>query len=451
MTTVPSNGERAPSPPTAKAATSMRRVAVASCVGTTIEYYDFFIYGTAAALVFPSVFFPALGSTAGTVASFATFAVAFIARPFGAVLFGHYGDKLGRKGTLVTTLVLMGIATVGVGLLPSASMIGVLAPIMLILLRFLQGIAVGGEWAGANLLTAEYAPPEKRGFYAVFPQIGPAFAFALSSATFLISDILLGTTDDAFLSYGWRIPFLTSALLVLVGLYIRLNIEETPAFKAEQSRLSSQAPVKRVSPFVDLVRTQPREILLSAGLMCFLFGFFYMGTAYLTAYGTNPEGAALDRQLVLSIGLVASVVLGVATLLGGIWSDRVGRRRVIITAAIAAFFWSLVLFPIIDTGTPVAFAIGLIGTLGIFGLAFGPVGAFLPELFETRFRYTGAGTGYNLGGIVGGAIPPLLAPGLSAAYGGIAIGVMLAILAVISIACTFALSGRTRMTVVTRA
>ncbi|WP_028474040.1 MFS transporter [Nocardioides alkalitolerans] len=434
-----------PGPGPADSPTPMRRVAVASCVGTTIEYYDFFIYGTAAALVFPTVFFPALGSTAGTVASFATFAVAFVARPLGAVVFGHYGDRIGRKGTLVTTLLMMGLATVAIGLLPSAATIGVAAPIALVVLRFLQGLAVGGEWAGANLLAAEYAPPGRRGFYAVFPQLGPAFAFALSSATFLVSDLVLGTTDEAFLTYGWRIPFIASALMVAVGLYIRLSIEETPVFRAEQD--ASDVTARRSLPFVDVVRTQPREILLSAGLMSVLFGFFYMGTAYLTAYGTNPEGPALERQFVLSVGIVAALCLGLATLAGGVWSDRIGRRPVILTSGAAALVWALVLFPLVDTGSSLAFAVGLVVTLSIFGLAFGPVGAYLPELFETRFRYTGAGAGYNLGGVLGGAVPPLLAPGLAADHGSIAIGAMLAVLALVSIGSTLALSGRSRMDV----
>lgn len=443
----PPEPQESPKPPESPEPTpdrsTMRRVAVASCIGTTIEYYDFFIYGTAAALVFPTVFFPALGSTAGTVASFATFAVAFIARPVGAVLFGHYGDRLGRKRTLVSTLLLMGVTTVAIGLLPTASAIGVLAPIALVVLRFLQGLAVGGEWAGANLLTAEYAPAGRRGFYAVFPQLGPALAFALSSATFLASDALLGTADDAFLDYGWRIPFLASALMVLVGLYIRLNIDETPAFTAEVDR--AEPASRRTLPFVDVVREQPAEIALSAGLMSVLFGFFYMGTAYLTSYGTAPDGAGLDRTFVLLTGVAGALALGATTVLGGIWSDRVGRRRVIVTSGVAALVWSLALFPVLDLGTPLAFAAGVVVTLAIFGLAFGPVGAYLPELFETRFRYTGAGAGYNLGGVIGGAVPPLLAPGLTEAFGSIAVGVMLAALALVSIACTVALGSRRRM------
>jgi MFS family permease len=374
--------------------------------------------------------------------------VAFIARPLGAVVFGHFGDRLGRKRTLVSTLLLMGVATVLIGLLPGAATIGVAAPIALIVLRFVQGLAVGGEWAGAHLLAAEYAPAGKRGFYAAFPQLGPAFAFALSSATFLVSDLVIGTTDQTFLDYGWRVPFLVSAVLVGLGLYIRLSIEETPVFTAEQQ---AHGRDRSRYPFVEVLRTQPKEVLLSAGLMGVLFGFFYMGTAYLTAYGTNPEGAALSRQTVLTIGIVAALVLAAATLLGSRLSDRFGRRPIVLASGGLALVWSLLLFPLLDTGSALAFGTGVTVTLAIFGLAFGPVGAYLPELFETRFRYTGAGTGYNLGGIIGGAVPPLLAPGLTASYGSIAIGVMLAVLAVISIVCTLAFTETARRRTLTTA
>ncbi|MFD4429722.1 MFS transporter [Nocardia sp. NPDC058497] len=417
----------------------MRKVAIASCVGTTIEFYDFFIYGTAAALVFPKVFFPALGSTAGTVASFATFAVAFIARPVGAVLFGHYGDRIGRKKTLVSTLLLMGMCTMLIGMLPSAGTLGVAAPIILVLLRIGQGFAVGGEWAGATLLTAEYAPPGKRGRYAIFPQIGPAFAFILSSSTFLITGAVLGDADDIFLTWGWRIPFLFSIVLVAVGLYVRLAIEETPVFRANQARraLDTAASTPNTLPFLDAWRFQTKEILLSAGSLALLFAFFYMGTAYLTSYGTKTLG--FSRPFVLTVGVGAALVFGAAIVVSALYSDRLGRRRVIMVSCGLAVVWALVLFPLLDTKSPVAFAIGVGTTLAIFGIAYGPCGALLPEMFQTRYRYTGAGLGYNLAGVLGGAIPPLIAAPLSAAYGSIAIGVMLAALAVLSFVCTKAL------------
>ncbi|MGX1776851.1 MFS transporter [Nocardia brasiliensis] len=416
--------------------TSMRRVAVASCIGTTIEFYDFFIYGTAAALVFPKVFFPALGSTAGAVASFATFAVAFIARPVGAMIFGHFGDRIGRKKTLVSTLLLMGISTLLIGLLPGAATIGVAAPLILVLLRFGQGFAVGGEWAGATLLTAEYAPPGKRGLYAMFPQIGPAFAFALSSSTFLITGTFLGDTDDAFLTWGWRIPFVFSIVLVGVGLYVRLVIEETPVFRANATERALDTGQARL-PFLEAWRHQTKEILLSAGALATLFAFFYMGTAFLTSYGTKTLG--FSRPFVLTVGIGAAVIFGAATVLSAIYSDRLGRRRVIMASSGLAIVWSLVLFPLLDSGSRPAFVLSVLTTLAIFGVAYGPCGALLPEMFRTRYRYTGAGLGYNLAGVLGGAIPPLVATPLSSAYGSNAIGVMLAGLAVLSFCCAKAL------------
>ena len=429
----------ATNPPEMGKRTSVVRVAVASCIGTTIEFYDFFIYGTAAALVFPTVFFPALGSTAATVASFATFAVAFIARPAGAMLFGHYGDRIGRKETLVSTLILMGVSTVLIGLLPGADKIGVIAPLALVILRFGQGFAVGGEWAGANLLTAEYAPPGKRGLYAMFPQLGPAIAFALSSATFLVTGAFLGDTNEAFLNWGWRIPFLLSAVLVAIGLYMRLAIEETPVFRAEQKRQLSETETRtRSLPFLDAWRQQPREILLSAGALAIVFAFFYMGTAYLTSYGTKTLG--LSRPFVLVVGIVASVSFAITIVLSAIYSDRIGRKRVILLSAVLATVWALTLFPLLNTGSSVAFLIGVCLTLMIFGIAYGPIGAFLPEMFETRHRYTGAGLGYNLGGVLGGAIPPMVATPLAASFGSVAIGIMLAAIGLISFVSTAALT-----------
>ncbi|MBV9141324.1 MAG: MHS family MFS transporter [Pseudonocardiales bacterium] len=416
------------------ASAGMRRVAVASCVGTTVEFYDFFVYGTAAALVFPRVFFPGLGATAGTVASFATFAVAFIARPLGAVSFGHYGDRMGRKRTLVSTLLLMGVCTVLIGLLPGAATIGVSAPVLLVALRFTQGFAVGGEWAGATLFTAEYAPPQRRGWYAMFPQLGPAIAMALSSATFLVTNLTLGSTDQAFVDYGWRIPFLTSIVLVAVGLYVRLRIEETPVFRAAQQ----QTPTTR-APLREAFTQAPREILLTAGTMTIMFALFYTGTTYLTSYGTSPTGAALSRTLVLSLEIVVGAVMVLSTALSAVSSDRLGRRTLIMAFCVGAAVWSLLLFPLLDTRSPVAFGVGVIVTVGLQGVGYGPAGAFLPETFPTRYRYTGAGVSYSLAGIVGGAMPPLVAAPLAAACGSFAIGILLCGLALLSLACTNAL------------
>jgi len=416
---------------------TLRKVAFASAAGTTIEFYDFFIYGTAAALVFPVVFFPALGAAAGTVASFGTFAVAFFARPIGAIIFGHYGDRIGRKKTLITTLLMMGIATVMIGLIPDASTIGVWAPILLVALRFVQGLAVGGEWAGATLLTAEYAPTGKRGLFGSFPQLGPSVAFALASATFLITNLTLGDKSEAFITYGWRVPFILSAVLVLLGFWVRTSVEETPVFKNAQR---TDAPTKL--PVLESIKRQPKEILLAGGSLTLLFALFYIGTAFLSSYGTSPTGMNLSRVEVLSTGVVSAFFVAAATLASGILSDRLGRKTVIALSCVIAVPWCLVLFPLLGMGTVLAFGIGLTGTLMIFATAYGPVGALLPELFDTKYRYTGAGMGYNLGGVLGGGIVPIVAAQLAASTGAWAIGILLAVIGVFSLACSLALPNR---------
>lgn len=408
----------------------MGRIAIASLVGTTVEFYDFFIFGTAAALVFSTTFFPALGPAAGTLAALATFGVAFVARPFGSILFGHFGDRVGRKATLVTTLLLMGVATFAIGLLPTAATIGTAAPILLVFLRLCQGLAVGGEWAGAVLLTAEHAPADKRGKFAMYPQLGPSLAFALASGTFLTTSLTM--SEAQFLAYGWRIPFLGSALLVAVGLYVRFKIEETPAF-TDVTTTKSTARV----PLFEVAKQQPREVLLAAGSITMLFSFFYIGVTYLTAYGTKT--LELPKSTVLSIGIVAGLAFAGTTILSALYSDRVGRRRMTGIANAVALVWSLALFPILDIGTPLAFAVGMSVTLGIVGVAYGPAGAHLPELFKARYRYTGAGVAYNLAGVLGGAVPPLVATYLVTTYGSYSIGIYLAAMALVSLACTFAL------------
>ncbi|XVU28061.1 MFS transporter [Actinoplanes sp. CA-054009] len=385
-------------------------------MGTTIEFYDFFIYGTAAALVFPQVFFPALGAAAGTVAAFAAYAVAFVARPLGSVVFGHFGDRFGPRPTLVATLLTMGLATAGIGVLPGAAVLGPAAPIILVALRFVQGLAVGGEWAGAVLLATDAAPPGSKGWSAVFPQLGPPLAFGLANLTFL-----------SFLQISWRIPFLLSIALVGVGLYVRHGLATTATVPAGPGRRS---------PLREVFARRPREVILGGLAQTMPFAFFFTGTAYLTGYATR---AGLDRPTVLAINAGVALLLGVVVALAGAWSDRVGRRRPIIVACVLAALWAPALFPVIDLGGPVAFAAGLAVTLGVFGLAYGPVGSFLPELFHRGHRYTGAGVAYNLGAVVGGAIPPLVAPSLASAHGGLAVGGMLALTAFVSLACLLAL------------
>lgn len=327
------------------------------------------------------VFFPALGAAAGTVASFGTFAVAFIARPVGAIIFGHYGDRIGRKKTLITTLLMMGIATVMIGLIPDASTIGVAAPILLVVLRFVQGLV--------------------------------------------------------FITIGWRVPFILSAVLVLVGLWVRTSIEETPVFKnAKRPEAATKLPI------VESIKRQPNEILLAGGSLTLLFAFFYIGTAFLTSYATSPSGMKLSRPEVLTMGIIASVFVAAATLASGILSDRFGRKKVIASSCIIAVPWSLVLFPLLGMGTVLAFGASLTVTLVIFAIAYGPAGALLPELFETKYRYTGAGMGYNLAGVMGGGIVPLVAAQLITSTGGWGIGVLLAVIGVFSIACTIALPNR---------
>jgi MFS family permease len=423
----------------------LRKVGAASLIGTTIEYYDFFVYGTAAALVFPAVFFPSASPAVGTIASFATFGVAFFARPVGSIAFGHFGDKIGRKRALVWTLLIMGLSTVGIGLFPGYDTgvfgildngIGIWAPILLVVMRFLQGFAMGGEWAGATLLAAEHAPQGQRGRMAVYPQLGPALAFFLASGTFFVASLTIGATSDTFVNYGWRLPFIASLVLVMVGLWIRLTVEETPVFKLQQRNQERESTPAQL-PFAEAMRTQWKQIVLSGVAMSTLFAMFYIGSTFLTSYGSSK--LEFSRTMILGFGMIAAVVLAVATAAAAILSDRIGRRKVIAGSYVAAFIWSLLLFPLLDTGSPIAFLIGVTITLSLYGIANGPAGALLPEMFQSRYRYTGAGLSYNLGGIIGGAIPPILAAQIVANYSSIWVGVLLAGLSAVSLACVLAL------------
>jgi MFS family permease len=405
---------------------NMRKVVVAGFLGTTIEYYDFFIYGTAAALVFPTVFFPALGEAAATAASFGTFAVAFLARPLGGVVFGEIGDRVGRKTTLVATLMIMGTATVLIGLLPSAATIGVAAPILLIILRFLQGLAVGGEWSSAALFVGEYAPRNKRGLYALSPALGTGAGLLLSTLTFLITGLTM--SNAAFTAWGWRIPFLLSAVLVAVGLWIRLGIAETPVFKAAMARADVAA--ERRAPFMEMLRHQWRQVLLAAGAVLMWLAFFYIGAVYLTNYGTTRLG--FTRTTMLVINLVAILVLLVGMIGGGWLSDRYGRKPLLLAVNFFAVAWAFALFPIVNTGNTFLVALAVSVTLFLAGSGSGTTTAFLPEIFHTGYRSTATGVSFNMGSVVGGALPPIIAAPLIAAYGSVALSTILAVLAFVA-------------------
>ncbi|HEX4251263.1 MAG TPA: MFS transporter [Pseudonocardia sp.] len=393
---------------TAVSAPSRSRIAVASFIGTAIEFYDFYIYGTAAALVFGKLFFPSFSATAGILLSLATFAVGFIARPLGAILFGHFGDRLGRKRMLIASLLVMGLSTVAIGCVPSFASIGVAAPILLAVLRFLQGIGLGGEWGGAVLLATEYAPPGKRGLYSAFPQLGPAVGFVLGNALFLILNAAM--SPEAFQSWGWRIPFLASAVLLVVGFYIRLKIAETPVFKAAMDA-HDQAGV----PFLELLRRQPLQLLLATCSFILAFTLFYTITTFCLSYGTST--LKIPRTTMLIEAIIAAAVMGVATLGFAVLSDRIGRRSLCIGAAIVSMLWAFPLFWLINTRQPVLIGIAMIVGLICFALLYGPMGAYFPELFRVRYRYSGSSFAYSAAGIIGGGISPLIATDVLASTG----------------------------------
>jgi metabolite-proton symporter len=412
--------------------TPMRRVVTACLVGTTIEYYDFFIYGTAAALVFPTVFFPNLSAAMATTASMGTFAAAFLSRPVGAAVFGHFGDRRGRKKTLVATLLIMAVSTVAVGLVPTTAAIGTAAPLILIALRLLQGLALGGEWAGSSLLSAEYAPAAKRGRYSMFTLVGGGIGTVLTCLTFLGVNHTIGEHSPAFMQWGWRIPFLISGALIAIALYVRLNIDETPVFATEKSR---QLVPK--APLAEVLRLQRREVILAAGSALGYFSFPYMASAYLPTYGHIHLG--YSRNLILFVGLLGGLAYVAFVALSATLSDRVGRRRIMLVGWAVCLPWSFVVMPLVDTGEPICYAVVVVGTKAIASIGFGPIAAFIPELFSTRYRYSGTALALNIAGVAGGAVPPLIAEALRATYGGWAIGIMLATLALASMMCTYLL------------
>ena len=379
------------------------RIAMASFIGTAVEWYDYFIYGTAAAIVFGPLFFPKFSTTAGTMAAFATFSVGFLARPLGAMVMGHFGDRLGRKSMLVVSLLTIGVATTCIGLLPTYASVGVLAPALLVGLRFLQGIGVGGEWGGAVLLAVEHAPANRKGFYGSFPQMGVPGGLILANLVFLAVSSAVGR--DAFLAWGWRVPFLASAIMVVIGLVIRFKVAESPDFE----RMKRAGERERM-PLVTVLAQHPGAVLLSAGAFIANNAIGYIVMAYLLSYGTTVLG--LGRGLLLTCVLIGAVVWLAAIPWASALSDRHGRARVLLAGSAGLTVFALVLFPLVDSRSPALIVTALVVGGVFLGITYGPLAALLSELFPARVRYSGASLGYQIGAIVGGGLAPTVATGL---------------------------------------
>ncbi|HQM86230.1 MAG TPA: MFS transporter [Methylotenera sp.] len=403
---------------------STTHVAFASFIGTAIEFYDFYIYAMASALVIGQVFFPASDPTAQALNAFLTFGIAFIARPFGAILFGHFGDRIGRKATLAASLMVMGISTLLIGCLPSYESIGTWAAILLCLLRFGQGIGLGGEWGGAALLATENAPANKRGWFGMFPQLGPSVGFLLATLSFLVLTLYL--SDEAFKSWGWRIPFFASALLVLVGLYVRFKLAETSAFAAVLAQHHThKAPIK------SLLSTHFRPVLLGALAMTVCYNLFYTATVFCLSYGTLSLNIA--RADFLQMLCVAVLFMAVITPISAGLSDKFGRKPVLLIGCLLAILAGFSLAPLMASGSLWQITLFLSIALLLMGATFAPMGAFLPEQFPVAVRYTGAGLSYNLGGILGASTAPFISQLLVDKGGLVWVGYYVSTMALVSL------------------
>ncbi len=395
---------------------SMRKVALTALAGTSVEWYDFFLYATAAALVFPAAFFPESTPTMGLILSFGTFAFGFIARPLGGILFGHWGDKIGRKKTLVIALILMGVASTLIGLLPTFATIGIAAPILLSILRFAQGLAIGGQWGGAMLLVTESAPDNQRGYYGAYAQAGAPVGVILANTAFILT--ISVASEDFFMEWGWRIPFLASVVLIAISMYIQLHMEDTEAFKQLEERKTrlntgsiSQTEVRR-SPIIEAMIKYPKRIILAAGAFLSVQVTFYILIGFVLAYGSDPDGAGMSRDTLLLAVLIGSAIMIAAQFLAASYSDRHGRKGIFMLGAVLTGLWGFVLFPLIDTGSFWFTLLGISGGLTFLGMMYGPQAAFYTELFSTEVRYSGASLGYQLGAIIGGAFAPTIATAL---------------------------------------
>jgi len=407
-------------------------VLFASLIGTTIEFFDFYIYATAAVLVFPKLFFPAADPAAAMLQSLATFAIAFFARPVGSAVFGHFGDRIGRKATLVAALLTMGLSTVAIGLLPTYASLGTLAPLLLALCRFGQGFGLGGEWGGAVLLATENAPPGKRAWYGMFPQLGAPIGFFLSGGTFLLLGQTL--TDEQFFRYGWRIPFLASALLVALGLYVRLKITETPDFQAVLDR-NERVPV----PVMTVLRDHRRALILGTVTAIATFVLFYLMTVFALSWGTSA--LKYSRQQFLLLQLFAVLFFGFTVPPSAALADRHGRRPALILATAAVAGFGLVFAPMFGSGNLWTVALFMVLGQALIGLTYGPLGTLLSELFPPEVRYTGASLTFNLAGIVGASLAPYIATWLATNHGLQYVGYYLTVAALLSL-CALLLAGK---------
>ena len=399
--------------------TNMQKVALTALAGTSIEWYDFFLYGAAAALIFPKAFFPEATPSMALILSFGTFAAGFIARPVGGIIFGHFGDRIGRKKTLIIALLLMGISSTLIGLLPTYAMIGIAAPVLLTLLRFAQGIAIGGQWGGAMLLVTESAPADQRGYYGAFAQAGAPVGVILANLALIVTSSLV--SEEFFLTWGWRIPFIARVILIGISMYIQLNLEDTQSFKDlqalkdEQLKEDKSAPkLIKVSPVLEAIRKYPKRIILAAGAFLSVQVTYYILIAFMLTYGVTSANMSRDDML-LAV-LIASALQVPTQFIFASYSDRHGRRGIFMLGAVLTGLWAFALFPLVDTGNfwliLMAMTIGFV----FLGMMYGPQAAFFTELFSTEVRYSGASLGYQLGAIIGGAFAPVIAVTLWTEY-----------------------------------
>ena len=406
-----------------KSVNSVKHVLFGSLIGTTIEFFDFYIYANAAVLVFPQLFFPGSDPTTSTIESLATFSIAFFARPIGSAFFGHFGDKIGRKATLVAALLTMGISTVAIGFLPTYQSIGILAPLLLMICRFGQGLGLGGEWGGAVLLAIENAPPGKRAWYGMFPQLGAPIGLLLSGGTFLLLSDLL--TEEQFFEYGWRIPFIASSLLVVVGFYIRLIITETPSFA---NALETKKQVK--IPLLTILKSYKWELIFGTFAAVATFVTFYLMTVFSLSWATSDLGFSRRDFLMIQLFSILFFVAGIP--ISAVLADKFGRKRILVLISVLILLFGFTFSFFMASGnTPLITTFVCIG-MGLMGLTYGPLGTFLSELFPTEVRYSGASLTFNLAGILGASFAPLIAIWLAKSYGIAFVGYYLSVAALIS-------------------